>query len=385
MKFSRREQIEELSRFKSKDYFTTSFYFDTDKGNQQKKEMQLRLKNLISKSKRQIEQLSISKEKKESLRKDLEKIKRYFKRNLDSINYHGTALFSCSGENYWLELELPDPPRSRVIFDRNPYVRPLSAILDEHKKICVLVLDRKEAKIYRIFMNNLSLLEQIAGDVPAKVKEGGWEGYESKRIERHIETHLHDYFKTCAKKTFDLFKEYKFDWFFLGCKEEYLQDFMNHLHPYLKEKHKGNIKLNPIDSSERVIKESLKLEKELREKEEKELVENLISELKKGGRAISGLKNTLQKLNLAEVQTLFITRHFSSEGRKCLQCGFLYVDEEICPVCQAKTHPLVDVVDEAVEAAMDKSCRVKHINPPSLLSRYGNIGAFLRYQAQKQQ
>jgi len=40
----------------------------------------------------------------------------------------------------------------------------------------------------------------------------------------------------------------------------------------------------------------------------------------------------------------------------------------------------VDVIDEAVELAMDKRCRVKHINPPSKLSRYGNIGAILRYK-----
>ncbi|MFW6159952.1 MAG: hypothetical protein ACOC57_02280 [Acidobacteriota bacterium] len=384
MKFLRRDQIKELSKFKSKKFFTTSFYFDTDKSNQQKKEIQLRLKNLINKSKKQIEQLTLAKEKKESLQNDLGKIKRYFRRNLDSLNCHGIALFSCSGENYWQELELPDPPRSRVVFDRNPYVRPLSAILDEHKRICALILDRKEAKIYSIFMNDISLLAQLTGNVPAKVREGGWEGYESKRIERHIETHLHDYFKACAQKTFDLFKENHFAWFFLGCKEEYLQDFVGHLHPYLKEKHKGNLKISPGDPPEKVIKESFKLEKELREQEEKELVECLVSELKKGGRAISGLRDTLQSLNLGEVHTLLITRHFSSEGRKCLQCGFLYVDEEICPGCRVKTQPLLDVVDEVVETAMDKSCQVKHINPPTLLSRYGNIGAFLRYQAQKQ-
>jgi hypothetical protein len=40
----------------------------------------------------------------------------------------------------------------------------------------------------------------------------------------------------------------------------------------------------------------------------------------------------------------------------------------------------MDVIDEAVESAMDKKARVIHMDPPSKLSRYGNIGALLRYK-----
>ncbi len=39
----------------------------------------------------------------------------------------------------------------------------------------------------------------------------------------------------------------------------------------------------------------------------------------------------------------------------------------------------MDVIDEAVEAALEKNGQVKHINPPSRLNRYGKIGAFLRF------
>ena len=38
MKFSRREQIETLNKFKSRDFLTTSFYLDTDKSRRTKKE-----------------------------------------------------------------------------------------------------------------------------------------------------------------------------------------------------------------------------------------------------------------------------------------------------------------------------------------------------------
>ncbi len=41
---------------------------------------------------------------------------------------------------------------------------------------------------------------------------------------------------------------------------------------------------------------------------------------------------------------------------------------------------MLDIIDEAVEAAMDKNCQVKHVTPPSPLNKYGKIGAFLRYK-----
>ena len=44
------------------------------------------------------------------------------------------------------------------------------------------------------------------------------------------------------------------------------------------------------------------------------------------------------------------------------------------------TASVVDVIDEAVAAALNSSSVVNHINPPSGLDRYGGIGAFLRYK-----
>jgi peptide subunit release factor 1 (eRF1) len=136
----------------------------------------------------------------------------------------------------------------------------------------------------------------------------------------------------------------------------------------------------PSDSPSAVLKESLGLEKKLKKGEEDEIVQALVSELEKGGLATSGLKRTLGGLNRGAVQTLITTRNFSKPGRICPKCHFLFVDELRCPSCRLKTDPRVDVIDEAVEAAMDKNCQVRHIIPPSKLDRYGKIGAFLRYK-----
>lgn len=381
MKLLKQEQIESLAKFKSEDYHTTSLYLDTDKSRRTKKEILLSFKNLLSSSRAQLERMDLSKKRKESLAQDLKKINRFFSQGLNSHNYAGTAIFSCHGQDFWQIFNLPDPPRSRIVLDKNPYVRTLSAILNEHNRICVLVIDRKGGKWYDIFMGEIHLIESLEGEVPSKVREGGWEGYESKRIERHIDNMLHDYFKMATKMTFDLFKKNDFDWLFLGCMEEYCREVEALLHPYLKKRLKGRLKTKPSDSMDKILKKAIELEKTLKKKDEEEILHRFISELKKGGLAAFGLKDTLRSLNRRKVQTLLITRNFSNSGRTCPKCDFLFVDEVRCPSCQIKTETVLDVLDEAVEAALDKKCLVKHINPPTTLRRYGNVGAILRYKA----
>jgi peptide subunit release factor 1 (eRF1) len=381
MKFSSRKQIKALARFKNDNLLTTSLYLDSDKSRLTKKEINLSFKNLLAQGRTQLQSLDASKDKKESLEQDLEKVSRFGNQSLPSLNSSGLALFSCSGAGFWQELVLPEAPRNRLIFDRDPYVRPLSAILDEYHRICVLYLQRRAARWFEIFMGEIALIDSLTSDVPSRVREGGWEGYESKRIERHIDARLRGHFKKASQKTFDLFKKNQFDWLFLGCQEEYRPDFEPLLHPYLKERLKGWLKTNSNDSEDKILRQAQEIEKRLKKEEEAGTVAGLISELEKGGRAVSGVKEVLRKINQAEVQTLVVTRNFSLEGKICPKCHSLYVDDLRCPVCQVKTEKVVDVVDESLEAALDKKCRVRHVTPPSKLDRYGRIGAFLRYKS----
>ncbi len=382
MKFFDRSQIEALAKFKSRDFLITSFYLSTDKGVLNKKELHVASKNLISNGRNWAEFMPISREQKESLLKDLDKISLVVGQSLNTDNHPGLAVFSCTAENYWKVLNLPHPPRNRVIFEQNPYIRPLSAILDRYRHICILLTDRQEARWYDVCMGEITALEALCSNVPGKVRGGGYRGYEAKRIERHIEAHVMDHFKKAAQQTFDLFKKDQFDWLFLGCEEESCTEFKPLLHAYLKERLKGHLKSKPGDPPDTVLKEALELETKLKQDEETELLEKLVAELGRGGRAVSGIRETLNHVNVNDVLTLFVTHNFSKEGTICPNCRFLYLEEKICPSCEIPTNPVLDVIDEAVEAAMKKQAQVRHIQPPSKLDHFGKIGAFLRYKVE---
>jgi len=381
MKFNSPLQVRVLADRKSERFLTTSFYLDTDKSRLTRKEIALSFKNLFNDGRARLDAMDLDRMKKESLLQDLDKIGRFGSQRLPGWSAAGLAIFSCGGEKIWEELALPRPPRNHLIFDRTPYVRPLTSMLDEYRRICALLLDRQEACWYRIFMEEIALLDSLKSEVPSRVREGGWQGYESKRIERHIDAHLYDHFKRVALRTFDLFKKNQFDWLFLGCKEEYRSDFEPLLHPYLKERLRGWLKTDSNRTEGKILKQSLELEKRLKAEEEAALAQSLVTEVEKGGRAVTGIKEVLRKLNTWEVQSIVLSRHFAAEGRICPKCRYLFVSEVRCPVCQVKTEKVQDVVHESVHTALDKKIQVRYVTPPSKLDRYGKIGAFLRFKA----
>jgi peptide subunit release factor 1 (eRF1) len=381
MKFQSRSQIEALTKFKSQGDLVTSFYLDTDKGRQNRKEIQLVLKNLLNEAKARACGLAAGKKRIDSLVRDLDLIAEHGAQALGSSNAAGLALFSHSHKDFWQALELPHGPRNRIIFDTSFYIRPLAAILEKYSPICALLIGRREARWYEVAMNEIRLFDELESDVPSRVREGGFEGTAAKRIERHIDAHLQDHFKRTAQRTFDLSKKHPFDWLFIGCEDNHGPDFEPHLHAYLRDRVKARLRSRVGDTPAKVLQEILAVEAKLKKAEEEETVQKLVAEIERGGLAASGLRDTIHRLNQFEVQSLVVTHNFSKPGRVCPTHKFFYLNELKCPIDDKKTEIVQDIVDEAIETVLRRGGTVKHITPPSKLDRYGGIGAFLKYKA----
>jgi peptide chain release factor subunit 1 len=381
MKFQGRSQIEALARFKAQGDLVTSFYLETDKGRQSKKEIQLALKNLLAEARVRAAALGAGKGRTESLLGDLDLVAEHGAQALAATNAAGLAFFSHCQKKFWHALELPHGPRNRVIFDTSFYIRPLAAILDKYSPICALLIGRREARWYDVTMNEIRLLDELESDVPGRVRDGGFEGTSAKRIERHIDAHLHDHFKRTAQRTFDLSKRHPFDWLFIGCEDNHCPEFEPLLHAYLRDRVKARLKARVGDAPAKVLQEVLEAEARLKKAEEAETVQRLIAELERGGRATSGLRDTIHRLNQYEVQTLVVTHNFARPGRICPTHKFLYLDDLQCPIDDKKTDVVQDIIDEAIETVLKRGGTVRQVEPPSKLDRYGGIGAFLKYKA----
>jgi len=380
MKFTSSSQVEMLAKIKTYPYQATSFYLNTDKSQQSLKAINAAYKALLNQARMALEKAELNKEQKKSLLDDLEKISQFCTLKLNSWKAPGLAVFSCAGQNFWQELELPHGPRNRIVQDFDFYTRPLAAILEKYRKTCVFLINRKKAVWYEVFLGEIKLLDSLESKVPKQVKEGGFEGNEAKKIERHVEAMLLDHFKKAASRTFEILKQNNFNWLLVGCDIQNYPQLEELFHTYVRNKLAGSLKARPETQPSKILKECLEMEDTLKKKEEEELVKKFVSELESGGRAVSGLADTLRRLNSFEAQTILVTHNFSKPGKVCPGCHLLFLTEEECPKCKIKTEEVIDVVDEALELAMSRNIPVYQITPPSRLDHYGNIGAFLKFK-----
>ena len=381
MKLQDRGQVEKLAKFKSPKNLVTSFFLDTDKSRLSRKEIGLAMKNLILRGRDRLESTDLDKNTKESLVRDLDKIQAFAEDQIPAAHHAGLAVYSCSSENFWQDFDLADPPRNQLLIDQNPYVRPMTAILENHPRLCVLLLDRREAQWYEVFMDEGRLVENLTSDVPAKIQApGGSDRKNTKTLERRISAHIHEHFKKAAQVTLDMLKKNPFNWLFVGTIDVHRSGFEEILHPYVKAKLAAWLKAKPSTPTDQVIKEAVGIQDELKKKDEEALVARFAAELEKGGLAVSGTRETLDSLNQYQAQTLIVTRDYSVPGLICRSCSRLYLSGASCPVDGKALLPVVDVVDEAIEAAFKKNCGVRHITAPSKLDRYGKIGALLKFK-----
>jgi len=379
MRLLSRDLAETISRSLDEKFPTTSFFLDTDKSRWSKKEIVVSAKNLLTQGRERLAELDAAKEKKASLEKDLAAIEAFVTQNL-TTNAPGLALYASAGAKLWEPIALPTAPRNRLVFDRTPYIRPLSLILDRFRPMLILLLDRREARFFELSMGALTALAQFRSEIPKKVKSG-LVGPEAKRLERHVDNAVMVHFKRAAQQVFDLTKKKPYEGFLIGCHNGTCGEFESVLHPYVRERLKGKLGAKPGDPLDKVLREALAMDADLRRRAEEDLVARLLGEVEKGGRAASGLKACLDHLNKADLRELVVTRFFASPGTSCPRCKLLYLGEDPCPACARKTLAVLDVVDEAVQKAWEMKCAVRHITPPSRLDRYGKIGAFLRFKS----
>ncbi len=319
------QQIHRLIALKSSNHLIASLYLNMGRDLRVPK---TQFKDLVSSQREKLKKESLSPEEKGWVEKDFEKMRRYIE-GLREPRPRSIALFACEAEGIWEAYPLAQPMRDLLTLDDSVHVRPLLAVLSKYRRVFTLLVDRAKARAFEIFMGEGEEKTEIFSDAPKRVREGGWYGLNEKKIDRHVQQHVHDYLKRVADRTFVYSKEWEFDWLLLGGQPEIISDLEGHLHSSLRS---------------RVIQE------------------------------------TLASLHEGSVHSLLIEEGFSEEGAVCPQCAFMALKGGPCPICGKSMTAAPDIADEAVAGAIAQGLEVFNITPGVGLEKLGRIGAMLRYK-----
>jgi len=374
-------QVDRLLQFQNGEYLITSCYLNLDRARWPVPMLKIRVKDLLQSAQQDLSAKAGSHAQRESLLGDLKRIEEFVMPEIVGNHHKALAIFSCTAHKFWQTYGLPGVVRNILIADREPYIRPLTAILAEHHRFCVALVDRVVGHIYEVYMDEIVERTDIIDEVPRRVKEGGLGGRDERNIERHHAQAVRQHFQRLADAMFDLFKRDKFDYLVLGGHHEVLREFKQLLHPYLAERWAGDFHAEPARVSlAEVLKCALEIEEQVERDYERRLAEELVRKVETGNRAVRGVSATLEALTQGAAETLLVEEGFETPGFVCFSCHFASLDEGTCPRCHQPLEPCPDIVDEAIELALRKNCQIEHVRGLTALRDAGRMGAILRFQ-----
>ncbi len=374
------EQVEELLSFKANPFLVSSLYLNVNEKRFSKKEYAIRLKDLIKQRRQDIKNPDVTCEIKASLEEDFKKIQDYVEQQFSGRGVRGVVVFSSSKKNFWQVYHLPQPVKTRLIVNGEPYIRPLTALLDEYKRYCTVVVSRDKARIFEVYLGKIMEQTEIFNQVPGKVKIAGWYGPEERRIERNIENKIHRHFKEVADATLEFFKKKRFDWLIVGAKRENISAFEGHLHTYLRDRIIGRVDLDPGTSLQEALLETQEVAQRVEREEKARLIRHLLDEANSNGLGVIGLEDTLKAIWQGQVNVLLLKDNLSVPGFICPKCGYMSTEESDCPHDNVAMIATPDILEETVESAIIQNCQIEHVVESQELDNIGGIGAILRFK-----
>jgi peptide chain release factor subunit 1 len=314
-----------------------------------------------------------------ALRADLERVQSELTNGgLDAKGAHGLAIFASGPIGLFEVLKLAEPvDHDPVIADR-PFIEPLSAI-GAPQRWCVLLVNRRTARVFCGPGSALEELELIEDDVHGQHDQGGWS---QARYQRSVDKEVADHLRHSAEVAFSLLKDDLPAGILVGAPQELAKDFEAELHPYLRERLAGRLDIDVEHSSPEDVRRAAQpaIEAAARSAQDAAL-ERLAEAFGAGtGRAASGLDDVLVAVHEQRVEILLVDAGFKAPGVECPVDGWLSAqDVATCPADGSATEPRADVVETAIARAVIQSADVQVLRDRPELASHGHIAAVLRF------
>ena len=295
----------------------------------------------------------------------------------------GIALFASKGLRLFEKIEIPTVYRSRLVVDRTPLVRELLAVEDEVGRLLTVVTDRKSARIFEVTAFGA---EEVI-DIHAVATRGGKfhsdrhgaPGMGEHTYHNRIRTEKERHLSTIADALFELDRKQAVHGIVfagIGTDASTIERF---LHPYLRGRVIGTIKLNPkLSTAGDVHRATL----EARAVHEQRSEEAMVRELRDGlgtRWAVSGVGDTLRALAKGQVRTLLVNPDAEVPGFRCDSSGRLVASERECRGDGAPV-PVADVIDEAIEEALRQRVAIEVVHSPAAASAVDGLAGLFRFR-----
>jgi peptide subunit release factor 1 (eRF1) len=368
------EEIDQLARFDGEGARVLSTYLDLDPTRQVKRTYRIAFEDLVHDLRDRLDEPSRA------------ELSREVAENEAWLQSHaprgkGFALFSCAPRRFWQAYFLPVTVKDHLAFEAKPDVAPLLALLDEHERYVVALVDKQNARLFTVFMGAIEESEAFKDFVPGKHDLGG---LSQANYQRHHEAHVHWHLKRVANHLADMRRRQLFDHLVIAGPEEATNELRRILPRALAQRVVGVIPAETSAGAAEILTKTLDIERQAAHEFESRLLDELLETAGARGRATCGVGPSLDALGQGAVRTLVLSEGVHEGGSECPRCGRIEPGRLAnCPACGAPTRPVHDLFHAAARRALLQAGSVETLHGDAarrLQERCGGLAAFLRHR-----
>ena len=370
-----KQRLRELATLRPEGHKVLSVYINLDPSEfPTQRDRKIEVESLLDVAERGLRDDGLPHQQKDELRQDVERIRAWFEREFDASGARGVAVFAASGVDLFDVHRLSRPIRSEVTIDDSPFIEPLAG-MPGGDGYGVLLVNRQVARILAGGNDGMREVVSFADDVHRWHDQGGWS---QARYQRGIEKEVKDHLKHANDELFKIFKQGLVQRLIIGCPEEMRGEVENTLHSYLRERIAGWLDIDVRARPAEVASEAAEIIERDERDRERHWLDRLQAGLARHERAVGGLADTLEALNEQRVEALLLADAFRTEGYVSPQMDFLSAEPGRSATGDELQHR-DDVVESAIERALEQSAEVVFVRHHPDMQAAGSIGAVLRY------
>jgi peptide chain release factor subunit 1 len=372
------ELLRRLAEFRASKGRAISLYLNLDPSvAPTQPDVAARINAVLAEAGRRVDELrdSVSRDERDSLKSDLERIERWFAEDFDRDGSRGVAIFAGGADGFWTAQTLAEAVPDEVRIGDDLMLGPLLATLDRDVFL-VAYVGRERAEVYQLRDGALVEIADQTEDAPNKHQQGGWS---QARYERHVENVVGQHLRRVAETLEGCVRRLPSAAIVLVGTEETRAEFEALLPNEVAERLAGGTTAERHASAAELLEATEPVMAAWRAGRETELLERWREEAGKEGRASKGWSETLEAASDGRVEMLLVQEGVSRPAFRCPECGRASSTQMECPLDGTPMQEHPDGLDLAVHQTLAHGGAVDVIRARRDLDPVEGIGALLRF------
>ena len=256
---------------------------------------------------------------------------------------------------------------SGVYWTTGAFLRPLLEALDEHERFGIVLVDRKRARLFTVFMGDIEEHKDLVSQIPPRPESPSADKLRSQsRMQRRSDESVSSHVKFVAGEFGKLMEQLEVDRLIVGGNVGVASELARALPKRLRGRLVEVLPIPVTAGPDDILAKASDVQVRLERAEELEVVREILKEVRKGGRAVTGLSATLEAINEGRVWKLVYLQGSDLEGGVCNACSMLFDPaDDKCPVCGKKIEQEPHMVDRMARAVLERGGHVEIVDGPA--------------------